>query len=90
MVIASQGHSPTQAPQSTQSPSLTTATPLSIAIASVGQTPTQVSQPVQVSLSILAAILNLLCYKLQANCKIILFYKLLPKPLFFNLIFTVK
>jgi hypothetical protein len=63
-VIASHGHSPTHAPQSTQSPSLTTATPLSMEIASVGQTPTQVSQPVQVSLSILAAIFLTPGYKL--------------------------
>jgi hypothetical protein len=59
-VIASQGHSPAQAPQPTQSASLTSAAPSFMEIALTGQAPTQDSQPAHLLLSTFAAIVVLL------------------------------
>ena len=56
--MASIGHSPTQAPQLTQSSLLTSALPSLILIASTGQTLTQDSQPVHLSLLTFAAMMN--------------------------------
>jgi len=54
--MALTGHSPTHAPQSTQSSDLTKALPSFMTMASVGQVPTQASHPVHVSLLTLAGI----------------------------------
>lgn len=54
MWMASEGHSSTQVSQSTQVSASTTAFPLSIEIAAVGQISTHVSHPVHFSLSIMA------------------------------------
>jgi hypothetical protein len=59
IVIASTGHSSTQAPQSMHS-SVTLAFPSSITIASVGHDPTHASHPVQVPSLTFAGILILL------------------------------
>lgn len=55
-LIASHGHSPTHAPQSTHVSASTVALSSSIVIASTGQAPTHALQPVQRSLFTTAAI----------------------------------
>lgn len=58
ITIASAGHSPTQAPQSTHVSLLTSALPAFIAIASTGHADTHDSQPVHFALSTFAAIVR--------------------------------
>lgn len=63
-LIASTGHSPTQAPQSTHASASITALSSSIVIASTGQESTHALHPVQISVSTTAAIVFTFHYEI--------------------------
>jgi hypothetical protein len=70
MLIAATGHASTHAPQSTQA-SPTTALPSTMLIASLGHSPTQVSQPVHFPSLTFAGIYKSFHYKVSNNAAIL-------------------